>query len=134
MKQTKNTRVVWFLAGKEAVAYSLAGGKAAAVTRESGEIAACSLAREERRRQSLVVVLGQRANSKTIAKCFNRQKQLPSAGLDARGVRPENHVSTKAAAVTRESGEIAACSLAREERRRQSLALGLGVSKLQNDC
>ena len=42
MKQTQ-TRV-WSLAGEEAVSYSLARGKAAAVTRESGEIAAYSLA------------------------------------------------------------------------------------------
>ena len=35
---------VWSLAGEEAVSYSLARGKAAAVTRESGEIAAYSLA------------------------------------------------------------------------------------------
>ena len=47
MKQTQNTRVV--SSGEEAVAYSLARGKAAAVTRESGEVAACSLARERRR-------------------------------------------------------------------------------------
>ena len=43
MKQTQ-TRV-WSLAGEEAVSYSLARGKAAAVTRESGEVAAYSLAR-----------------------------------------------------------------------------------------
>ena len=35
---------MWSLAGEEAVSYSLARGKAAAVTRESGEIAAYSLA------------------------------------------------------------------------------------------
>ena len=33
------------LAGEEAVSYSLARGKAAAVTRESGEVAAYTLAR-----------------------------------------------------------------------------------------
>ena len=43
MKQTQTH--VWSLAGEEAVSYSLARGKAAAVTRESGEIAAYSLAR-----------------------------------------------------------------------------------------
>ena len=43
MKQTQ-TRV-WSLAGEEAVSYSLVRGKAAAVTRESGEVAAYSLAR-----------------------------------------------------------------------------------------
>ena len=42
MKQTQTH--VWSLAGEEAVSYSLARGKAAAVTRESGEIAAYSLA------------------------------------------------------------------------------------------
>ena len=41
MKQTQTH--VWSLAGEEAV--SLARGKAAAVTRESGEVAAYSLAR-----------------------------------------------------------------------------------------
>ena len=56
--------------------------KAAAVTRESGEVAACSLARGRRQRQSLA--LGprrdvQRENIETVAK----QKQLPSAGLDS---------------------------------------------------
>ena len=51
MKQTQTH--AWSLAGEEAVAYSLARGKAAAVTRESGEVAACSLARERRREQSL---------------------------------------------------------------------------------
>ena len=43
MKQTQIH--VWSLAGEEAVSYSLARGKAAAVTRESGEVAAYSLAR-----------------------------------------------------------------------------------------
>ena len=43
MKQTQTH--VWSLAGEEAVSYSLATGKAAAVTRESGEVAAYSLAR-----------------------------------------------------------------------------------------
>ena len=42
MKQTQTH--VWSLAGEEADSYSLARGKAAAVTRESGEIAAYSLA------------------------------------------------------------------------------------------
>ena len=42
MKQTQTH--LWSLAGEEAVSYSLARGKAAAVTRESGEIAAYSLA------------------------------------------------------------------------------------------
>ena len=43
MKQTHTH--VWSLAGEEAVSYSLARGKAAAVTRESGKVAAYSLAR-----------------------------------------------------------------------------------------
>ena len=43
MKQTQTH--VWSLAGEEAISYSLARGKAAAVTRESGEVAAYSLAR-----------------------------------------------------------------------------------------
>ena len=42
MKQTQTH--VWSLAGEEAVSYSLAREKAAAVTRESGEVAAYSLA------------------------------------------------------------------------------------------
>ena len=46
MKQTQTH--AWSLE-EEAVAYSLARGKAAAITRESGEVAACSLARERRR-------------------------------------------------------------------------------------
>ena len=43
MKKTQTD--VRSLAGEEAVSYSLARGKAAAVTRESGDIAAYSLAR-----------------------------------------------------------------------------------------
>ena len=43
MKQTQTH--VWSLAGEEAVSYLLAIGKAAAVTRESGKVAAYSLAR-----------------------------------------------------------------------------------------
>ena len=43
MKQTQTH--VWSLVGEEAVSYSLVRGKAAAVTRESGEVAAYSLAR-----------------------------------------------------------------------------------------
>ena len=58
MKQTQTH--AWSLAGEEAVAYSLARGKAAAVTRESGEVAACSLARERRRQQSRSLALGPR--------------------------------------------------------------------------
>ena len=54
MKQSQNTRVV----SEEAVAYSLARGKTAAVTRDNGEVAACSRAHERRRRQSLALDLG----------------------------------------------------------------------------
>ena len=61
---------VWSLAGEEAVSYSLARGKAAAVTRESGEIAAYSLA--PWREQSLALgacCAGQdRENTETVAK------------------------------------------------------------------
>ena len=75
------------------MAYSLAIGKAAAVTQESGEVAACSLAREGRRRQSLALRPGQREKLRTVV----GQKQLPSAGLayrlHAHGMRPEDHVS-----------------------------------------
>ena len=53
MKQTQTQ--AWSLAGEEAVAYSLARGKAAAVIRENGEVAACYLARERRRQQSLAL-------------------------------------------------------------------------------
>ena len=45
MKQTQTH--AWSPAGEETVAYSLARRKAAAVTRESVEVAACFLAREE---------------------------------------------------------------------------------------
>ena len=50
-KRSKHRTHAWSLAGEEAVAYSLARGKAAAaVTRESGEVEACSLAQERKRR------------------------------------------------------------------------------------
>ena len=77
MKQTQTH--AWSLAGEEAVAYSLARGKAAAVTRESGEVAVCSLARERRRQQSLPLGPRGTVNTETVAK----QKQLPSAILDS---------------------------------------------------
>ena len=71
---------------------NILAGKAAAVTRESGEVAAYSLAREGRRRQSLALGLRQRENSETVAK----KKQLPSAGLDSmrRARTQKYHVST----------------------------------------
>ena len=78
MKQTQTH--VWSLAGEEAVSYSLARGKAAAaVTRESGEIAAYSLATW--REQSLALgpccLPGQRENTETVAKL--PQPAQPSA-------------------------------------------------------
>ena len=80
MKQTQTQ--AWSLAAEEVVEYSQARGKAAAVIRENGEVAACSLARERRRQQSLA--LGpcragtrQRENTETVAK-------QPSAGLAPR--------------------------------------------------
>ena len=73
---------MWSLAGEEAVSYSLARGKAAAVTRESGEIAAYSLA--PWREQSLALGpcclhagTGQRENTETVAKL--PQPAQPSA-------------------------------------------------------
>ena len=72
---------VWSLAGEEAVSYSLARGKAAAVTRESGEVAAYSLAR--------AVPWGQRENTETVAKL----PQPAQPRYHARGARPEDHVS-----------------------------------------
>ena len=69
MKQTQTH--VQSLAGEEAVSYSLARGKAAAVTRESGEVAAYSLARAV----SCTWAPGQRENTETVAK----QKQLGPA-------------------------------------------------------
>ena len=57
-------------------------GKAATVTRESGEVAACSLARERRRRQSLA--FGPlRGKEKTPEPLLIKQKQLPSASRPA---------------------------------------------------
>ena len=79
MKQTLNTHAC-SLAGEGAAAYCLARGVAAAVTGESGEAAACSLAREGRRRQSL------RPGMKTPKPLLSaKQKQRPSAGLACLG-------------------------------------------------
>ena len=74
MKQTQTH--VWSLAGEEAVSYSLARGKAAAVTRESGEIAAYSLAPWRGRRVARAGP-GQRENTETVAKL--PQPAQPSA-------------------------------------------------------
>ena len=65
MKQTQTH--AWFQAG-EVVAYSLGRGKAAAVTREIGEVAAWSLARDRRRQQSLA--LGPRRDREKTRKPF----------------------------------------------------------------
>ena len=94
MKQTQTN--VWSLAGEEAVSYSLARGKAAAVTRESGEIAAYSLA--PWREQSLALGLccagpGQRENTETVAKL----PQPAQPRYRAWGARPKNHVITNSA-------------------------------------
>ena len=74
MKQTQTH--VWSLAGEEAVSYSLARGKAAAVTRESGEVAAYSLARAVScigftRLQSLTSVLQDFADIFSISLVFD---------------------------------------------------------------
>ena len=76
MKQTQT----WSLAGEEAVSYSLARGKA--VTRESGEIAAYSLAPWREHAVSCTVLgpccrPGQRENTETVAKL--PQPAQPSA-------------------------------------------------------
>ena len=77
MKQTQTH--VWSLAGEEAVSYSLARGKAAAVTctRESGEIAAYSLAAPWREQSLALGRPGQRENTETVAKL--PQPAQPSA-------------------------------------------------------
>ena len=70
------------------MAYSLARGKAAAVTRESGEVAACSLARERRRRQSLALgrLLDKEKTPEPLLSRSSCLQLVGSAGLD--------HVST----------------------------------------
>ena len=98
MKQTQT----WSLAGEEAVSYSLARGKAAAVTRESGEIAAYSLA--PWREQSLALYLGcaagrrRRDRGKTpkpLLSCLSRPSLAPR--YRAWGARPEDQVITNSA-------------------------------------
>ena len=89
MKQTQTH--VWSLAGEEAVSYSLARGKAAAVTRESGEVAAYSLARAV----SCTWAVPRRDRGKTpkpLLSCLSR----PSLDTHARGARHEDHVITSA--------------------------------------
>ena len=85
MKQTQTH--VWSLAGEKAVSYSLARGKAAAVTRESGEVAAYSLARAVSCTWAVPRRPGQRENTETVAK-------LPQPAQPRWGARPEDHVIT----------------------------------------
>ena len=85
MKQTQTH--VWSLAGEEAVSYSLVKGKAAAVTRESGEVAAYSLARAVSCTWAVPRRDVQRENTETVAK-------LTQPRYHARGARPEDHVIT----------------------------------------
>ena len=85
MKQTQTH--VWSLAGEEAVSYSLAIGKAAVVTRESGEVAAYSLAQAV----SYTALGPCRAeNTETVAKL----PQPAQPRYHTRGARPEDHVIT----------------------------------------
>ena len=78
MKQTQTH--VWSLAGEEAVSYSLARGKA--VTRESGEIAAYSLAPWRGRDRG--------KTPKPLLSCLSRPSLAPR--YRAWGARPEDHV------------------------------------------
>ena len=90
MKQTQTH--VWSLLGEEAVSYSLARGKAAAVTRESGEVAAYSLARAVSKTLLHLgrAAPGQRENTETVAKL----PQPAQPRYQAWGARPEDHVIT----------------------------------------
>ena len=81
---------MWSLAGEEAVSYSLARGKAAAVTRESGEVAAYSLARAVSCTWAVPRRSGQRENTETVAKL----PQPAQPRYHAWGARPEDHVIT----------------------------------------
>ena len=91
MKQTQTH--VWSLAVEEAVSYSLARGKAAAVTRESGEIAAYSLA--PWREQSLALgpcCLSCRDRGKTpkplaLLSCLSRPSLAPNTVRGARALK-----------------------------------------------
>ena len=100
MKQTQTH--VWSLAREEAVSYSLARGKAAAVTRESGEIAAYSLAPcTMARGASSLLHLGRAAGRdrgktpKPLLSCLSRPSLAPR--YRAWGARPEDHVITNSA-------------------------------------
>ena len=95
MKQTQTH--VWSLEGEEAVSYSLARGKAAAVTRESGEIAAYSLAPWREQSPVLDRTAG-RDRGKTLKRllsCLSRPSLAPR--YRAWGARPEDHVITNSA-------------------------------------
>ena len=81
---------VWSLAGEEAVSYSLARGKAAAVTRESGEVAAYSLARAV----SACTWAVPRRRAGTEAETVAKLPQPDQPRYHARGARPEDHVIT----------------------------------------
>ena len=89
MKQTQTH--VWSLAGEEAVSYSLARGKAAAVTRESGEVAAYSLARAV----SCTWAVQRRDRGKTpkpLLSCLSRYISPAPCMRSAWGAHPEDHV------------------------------------------
>ena len=70
MKQTQTH--VWSLAGEEAVSYSLARGKVAAVTRESGEVAAYSLARAVSCTWAVPACMPRRDRLKPLLSCLSR--------------------------------------------------------------
>ena len=75
------------------MSYSLARGKAAAVTRESGEVAAYSLARVVSCTWAVrraAPAPGQRENTETVAKL----PQPAQPRYHAPGARPEYHVIT----------------------------------------
>ena len=96
MKQTQTH--VWSLAGEEAVSYSLARGKAAAVTRESGEIAAYSLAPWREQSLALGPCCACRDRGKTpkpLLSYLSRPSLAPR--YRAWGARPEDQVITNSA-------------------------------------
>ena len=96
MKQTQTH--VWSLAGEEAVSYSLARGKAAAVTRESGEIAAYSLAPWREQSLALGPCCAGRDRGKTpkpLLSCLSRPSLAPR--YRAWGARLEDYVITNSA-------------------------------------
>ena len=88
MKQTQTH--VWSLAGEEAVSYSMARGKAAAVTRESGEVAAYSLARVV----SCTWAVPRRDRAGESTETVAKLPQPAQPRYHARGARHEDHVIT----------------------------------------